>query len=237
MLVDLPSNSVSWTLPADRSAQITDLLRAIDLNPKNYTCQVRIISTARIDQSGFDLTAFLTDMANVSQLKLDISQGMVSLVGTSQAVEAGLMILSRDSSYRVDARPQLYLTEAEKTIFESVQRVPLPSVSQTNSGTQSGIVFEDVGFSLELTPLTLHDGRVSLLLSQTSGRIGEVREVGGSEVPIIERQRISSRTVIKPSQWYVLGGLRISRETGKTSFFSKANETENADLVIMISIE
>jgi len=145
--------------------------------------------------------------------------------------------------------------EADITVGSSV---PVPT-SQTSSvlagvgtlataGVTASISYEDVAVELHVTPRINPDGYVRMDIEQKVNDLGANVNIGGTEVPTINKKEAKSSVAVQDKSTIVLGGLITQQKTASSTktpflgdipffgqlFKSQTNNRQRQELIIFI---
>ncbi len=150
---------------------------------------------------------------------LNLADFIVSLPSSLTA-----RLIQTDSSVRVLAAPKLRAAEGKKTTLKIGTDVPIPvtTFTATQAGTSSfapatSFNYKTVGVTLDVTPKVSASGEISLELAIELSQIGEDRNVGTGQNPLIV-PTFFTRTVngvlrVKDGETSLIGGLLQTRDT------------------------
>ena len=145
--------------------------------------------------------------------------GLSRLIGTQSAFQAALRAEIRENNVRLLSNPRTTVLSGRTATFQVGGQVPVPvSVTQTSTGTVTGIQFKDFGVLVDVVPNASADGNVTLRLrtevSQPDPTIGFAPIAGAGIIPGFTRRATVSEVTIARGGTIALGGL-ISRENRK----------------------
>ena len=140
-------------------------------------------------------------------------------VGTQSAFQAALRAESRNNDVRLLSNPHTTVLSGRTATFQVGGQVPVPvSITQTATGTVTGIQFKDFGVLVDVVPNASTDGNVTLRLrtevSQPDPTIGFQPVAGAGIIPGFTRRATISEVTIARGGTIALGGL-ISTENRK----------------------
>ena len=140
-------------------------------------------------------------------------------VGTQSAFQAALRAEARDNNVRLLSNPRTTVLSGRTATFQVGGQVPVPvSITQTATGTVTGIQFKDFGVLVDVVPNASLDGNVTMRLrtevSQPDPTIGFQPVAGAGIIPGFTRRATVSEVTIARGGTIALGGL-ISTDNRK----------------------
>jgi len=156
------------------------------------------------------------------------------------------------------AKPQIRITEGEKSNLTIGDRVPIPltTFNTQNAGATGAIVpitsfqYQDVGIKMELEPRVHHNNEVTLHVKiQVSNLNGSVSTSGGGSQPIIGTREFDSVIRLQDGETNFLAGLLRSDESSTDSgvpglseipilgrlFSRKRNDHQRTDVILTLT--
>ncbi len=128
---------------------------------------------------------------------------------------------------KVLSAPTIVVARNEKSIISNGQDVPIQSLTNTTSGTQTSTTFKRVGVTLTVLPKMINADNVTLWVQPQVSNIQSYQTIsqGGSsyQVPVISVRSIETNLKLEDGQVVVMGGLYNNRESIKQEripFFS-----------------
>jgi type II secretion system protein D len=164
--------------------------------------------------------------------------------------------LESSNRFRILSRPSVYTANNKKAVISSGQQIAVPTStlstttgSLTNTASVSAnIEYKDVVLKLEVLPTINANREVTLQIAQTNDTQAGFSTVGGNEVPIINKQEITTTATVPDQNTVVIGGL-VTEEKSKDrtgfpiisriplvgSLFSRqSTNTRRQELIVMI---
>lgn len=149
---------------------------------------------------------------------LNLADFIVSLPSTATA-----RLLKTESSVKILAAPKLRAAEGKKTTLKIGTEVPIPvtTFTATSAGTSTfapatSFNYRNVGVTLELTPRVTAGGEIALEMLAEFSSIGDDRNVGTGQNPIIVPTFLSRNVTgvlrLRDGETTLLGGLLNTRE-------------------------
>ncbi len=140
-------------------------------------------------------------------------------LGTQSAFQAALRAEARTNNVRLLSNPRTTVLSGRTATFQVGGQVPVPvSITQTATGTVTGIQFKDFGVLVDVVPNASVDGNVTMRLrtevSQPDPTIGFQPVAGAGIIPGFTRRATVSEVTIARGGTIALGGL-ISTENRK----------------------
>lgn len=189
--------------------------------------QAVVLRTTKGRSSNVGIWQSLQDVVSgggfgVSNFAFDPVAGVFTF-GTVTAAQEVLRILGSQNisryGFAVESRPVLAAASGQEAWFTSGREVPIPVTTQNVSNAQSSIQYKKVQFSFGVVPSVLPSGRIALKISQSNDDVLGSAEVGGSTVPTIATQSLSTRIELQEGQVAVLGGVSVSNAGDESNAF------------------
>ena len=219
--------------PPEAAIRTAGALRASDVLPQSCSLKAWAVYVDRRVAKGWDLVSALGSVLEVPD-SIKLGNGHLTFDFSAGDLQAALDIVADGAAVEVLQSPYCLLLHREAATVEAIQEVPLPSTVVSQGVSQSSVQYRKVGLQLEVMPEFYGDDRVRLKVSQSNGLIGSNVEVSGSEVPIIETQRVASTVELTIGQAIVLGGVRSTRQrTLKGLLRDKAETVEGALYIVL----
>lgn len=204
---------------AERAAEIVEI---IDQRPPQVLIEVGIYE-ASIDD-GFELGISHTFSDLVDDSSLDILQAFTTpdnqfsmTLGNSQnTLESTIQALRRHVGVELISSPRVMTATNTKALVEVIEEIPYVKVTATTTtGTTTGsgsnvqeeVEFKQTGITMEVTPIIQGDGLVEITIDQTVSDVVEFF----NDVPVIDRQHLSTTFLVADGQTAVMGGLMQDR--------------------------
>ena len=133
-----------------------------------------------------------------------------------------LNALQRDENFTVLSRPSVFVSNSQKGIISSGERVAVPTNSNSfSSGGQStNIEYRDVVLKLEVIPLVNSPQEITLQIALLNDELNGVQILEGAgpegsdlSVPRITTREILTNVTVPNNETIVLGGLIVDRDT------------------------
>lgn len=230
---DEPSRTVYIYGTPDAAIKTAGALRGSDELPQSCTLKAWAVYVDRRMAKGWDLITALGAVLQVPD-SVTVGGGNLTFDFSVGDLQAALDVIADGSAVEVMQAPHCLLLNREPATVEALQEVPLPATVVSQGVSQSSIQYRKVGLQLEVVPEFFGDDRVRLKVSQSNGLIGANVSVSGSDVPVIETQRVSSTVELTVGQAVVLGGVRTTRRrTLKGLLRDKEELTEGAMYVVL----
>ena len=140
-------------------------------------------------------------------------------IATQSSFQAALRAEARKNDVRLLSNPRTTVLSGRTATFQVGGQVPVPvSITQTATGTVTGIQFKDFGVLVDVVPNASLDGNVTMRLrtevSQPDPTIGFQPVAGAGIIPGFTRRATVSEVTIARGGTIALGGL-ISTENRK----------------------
>jgi general secretion pathway protein D len=165
--------------------------------------------------------------------------------------------VKRNSDAHLLAKPQVRITDGEKSKVRIGDQVPIPVTTFNTSQTVGGNIvpvtsfqYKDVGINIDLEPRVHHNREISLKLQiEVSQVTGQVPAGGGQSQPIIGTRTIESTIRLKDGETNFLAGLiREDETTGETGipglsdipilgklFSRSSSDTKRTDVMLTLT--
>jgi pilus assembly protein CpaC len=170
------------------------------------------------------------------------------------AFQAQLKAVVESGNGRLLSNPHTTVLSSRTATFQVGGQVPVPvSITQTATGTTTGIEFKDFGVLVDVIPNATEDGVVTMRLrtevSQPDYTIGFTPFPGASEIPGFSRRSTVTEVTVQPNGTIALGGLIQNSVTQLTTsipllsrlpilgslFKSKRFQRNETELVIFVT--
>ena len=170
------------------------------------------------------------------------------------AFQAQLRAVVESGSARLLSNPHTTVLSSRTATFQVGGQVPVPvSITQTATGTTTGIEFKDFGVLVDVIPNATEDGVVTMRLrtevSQPDYAIGFTPFPGASKIPGFSRRSTVTEVTVQPNGTIALGGLIQNSVTELTTsipllsrlpilgslFKSKRFQRNETELVIFVT--
>ena len=187
-----------------------------------------------------------------SGISYDPMSGLLTM-GSVTAVKEIMQILGSQNvehyGFKVESRPILSVVSGQQAWFQSGQEVPVPVTTQTVAGSQGGVTYKKIQFSLGVIPSILPDGRIALAINQSNDDVIGQTTVSGSSVPTVGTQSLTTRIEIMEGQAAVLGGIEVENKSDDRNGFpvlghvpvvnwlfgNRDKKTDSSELLIVIT--
>ena len=149
----------------------------------------------------------------------------LTVYGTvAQGISTYAHFLESTGKFRTLARPVVYTSNNKKAVIFSGQNVPVPVSTLTSttpglngSSVTANIQYLPVVLKLEVIPLINADHEVNLQIVQHDDKLGDYVTVGGSSVPNVFTQELTTTVRVPNGSTIVLGGLISDDKTTSDS--------------------
>lgn len=209
-------------------------LRASDVLPQSCSLKAWAVYVDRRVGKGWDLVAALGSILQVPD-SIKLGGGHLTFDFSAGDLQAALDVVADGAAVEVLQAPYCLLLNREAATVEAIQEVPLPSTVVSQGVSQSSVQYRKVGLQLEVMPEFYGEDRVRLKVSQSNGLIGANVEVSGSQVPVIETQRVASTVELTIGQAVVLGGVRTTRQRTLKGILRDKSEVVEGSLYIVLA--
>ena len=114
---------------------------------------------------------------------------------------------------KVISRPIVLVRNGEKGNVHFGDRVPVMSSTSTNTSTNVTVTYQDVGTTLDITPvINERTGDISLTVSAEVSNITQYVSQGNTKAPQIATRTVTTSTHVKSGESFIIGGLMSATE-------------------------
>ena len=140
----------------------------------------------------------------------------MTLENSQNTLETTIQALRRHIGVELISSPRVMTATNTKAVVEVVEEVPYVRVTATTTtGTTTGsgsnvqeeVEFKQSGITMEVLPVIQGDGLVEITIDQTVSDVVEFF----NDVPVIDRQHLSTTFLVADGQTAVMGGLMQDR--------------------------
>jgi type II secretory pathway component GspD/PulD (secretin) len=218
---------------SDEVLIIADALKMSDVPANSCHAKAWIVFVRSDKNDAFDFGLQLTTMPDISSFKLDSKtfSGMLAV----HNVEARLDVLHSRGLVEVVQAPHLQMSNNQISLIETGEEIAVPIVTVSQNVTQTTVEYRKVGLSLELTPQFLADDKIRLKIKQSNGLVGQLRDVGGVEVPELTNQSLMNTIETRVGKVVVLGGVESSQYQKVKGFLSYKKERQTGYLYVVLA--
>jgi general secretion pathway protein D len=147
--------------------------------------------------------------------------GWIITNGTTNplAMAATLSDLGSRSNVRVLQSNTIITTHNREATFEATRNQPIVTGTQTDAtgAVTSQTTYEEIGITMQVTPLIGSDGGIQLEISQTVDDISAFEVIDGNNTPVIDHREAVSFVNVQDGGMIILGGLQSNRNTNTRS--------------------
>lgn len=226
IVLDEPMNALIIRGSASEHAAILDVLKTLDVYPRQVLLEV-LIAEVQLDDAlklGIDWTYSnkikdATYTASMATSAADLASGLKYVVDKTNRLTAAFRSLANDGKVSVLSSPSVISTNGKKSRIDVADQVPIVTGTVTNPGPNNVITetveYRDVGIILAFTPFINDEGTVTLEIEQ---EVSDVKEAstGPSRNPTFFRRKINTNIIATQDRSIVLGGLvRERRERSR----------------------
>jgi general secretion pathway protein D len=206
---------------------ITELLKKLDIMPKQVLIEVLIADITLSDEFQFGLEWWVNNASRhigghrgtipYTQTTSFLPAGAEGPAGTlSYLLEQGtqgelfhslIAIQAAKGNVNILSSPHILTTDNQEASISIVNQVPIPKTTETETGTLiTTYEYKDAGITLKVTPKINEKGLVTMQLSLEVTDVGEKKTFDTEQVPFLKRNAQTS-VVVQDGQTLVLGGL------------------------------
>lgn len=165
-------------------------------------------------------------------------------------LSAVVVALQQAKDSRLLADPNVTVMDNESANIESISEVPFQELTQTAGGGNIGTTaFKDVGIKLDVIPKISSDGTIDLTVVPEFSRLAGFTP--GTNQPIIDTRRATTRVRVRDRQTLMIAGLRQRSDVGDFDgvpllkdirfvghlFRSRRTEVTESELVVFLTPE
>lgn len=196
-------------------------IRKADQTPKQILIEVVIMDVHLSDDTEIginwdDLSITTTDTVGhtktYEQTLSDLTTGgTFTLIQNN--IRAAVKALQQVRDTEILATPRLLVVSGQTAYLETIEEIPYTELTETNgggggAGAISSTDFKDAGITLTVSPIITDEGRILIAIEPDQSFNTGVAGVGTTDVPIVDRRKISTKLLMDDGQVLVIGGLR-----------------------------
>jgi len=256
-------NAVTIRDTADKVRIAQRILETIDKSRSEVVIDIELIqvNTTKLREAGISLSENrITQTLDLGEEVPIRFPDLSNLTQQSWALTIPTIFydfLKSSSDAQLLAKPQIRITDGEKSKVRIGDQVPIPVTTFNTSNTVGGNIvpitsfqYKDVGINIDLEPRVHHNKEVSLKLQiEISQVTGRVDAGGGQSQPIIGTRTIESTIRLKDGETNFLAGLiRTDESTGETGipglsdipvlgkiFSRNSSDTRRTDIMLTLT--
>lgn len=254
---DPDTNTLIISDTRENLQRIVAEIRNTDQTPKQVLVEVAIIDVQLNDDTeiGINWNKLLSgNSVNYTQSLNDLTSSFGSLAIINGRIDVVVKALQKVRNTEILSRPSLLVVSGQTGVIETVEEIPYKEVTESSGGggganAISSTMFKNAGMKLTVSPIITDDGKIFLAIEPDQSINTGVAGAFSTDVPIVDRRRISTKLYLEDGQVVIIGGLRsrdvrISQDKipilGDIPFigqlFSSDREViEHSELLIMIS--
>ncbi len=172
-----------------------------------------------------------------------------SLEGTFN-LQSLVVALQQAEDSRLLADPNVTVMDNESAKIESISEIPFQQLTQTTGGGNIGTTaFKEVGIKLDVTPKISRDATIDLTVVPEFSRLAGFTP--GTNQPIVETRRATTRVRVSNAQTIMIAGLRQRTDVGDFNgipllkdvrvlgplFRSRETQVKESELVVFLTPE
>jgi hypothetical protein len=223
-------------------------LAEIDTKPEQVLVQAALYEVSKISKE----SSAVSVAADILSGKFGITLGGGAVTGGPWSVSADIggvravfSALSSDTRFKSLARPEIRLASGAMGRVSVGDETPVLGAVTTQAGgvaTQS-IEYRPSGHILTVTPTILADG-VELIITQQSSSFVQTT-TGVNVSPTLLKREVSSRLMVEPGAFVVLGGMQESRtgaDAAGPRWFpewakKKSDDSSETELLLVLHVQ
>jgi general secretion pathway protein D len=202
---------------------IQDLLKKIDIMPKQVLIEVLIADIKLSDELKFGIEWAITEAKskvfghtgkggyteessfNVGGATGILQYKLTQLVDSAEVLKAAIATQATKGNVNILSSPHILTTDNKEATIAVVDQIPITKTTTSGSAdtTTTSVEFKDAGITLKVTPRINEKGLVTMDISL---EVSEVGESFGDETSFIKRNAQTS-VVVQNGQTLVIGGL------------------------------
>jgi general secretion pathway protein D len=192
--------------------------------------------------SGFATTSRIGGPGSLGR-SLDLA-GIISLGITPR--KNNTTVLSVPSITTTHAKPATFISSEIRPITTGTTTTPVGTTNSNNGfATQEQVTQQDIGITLNVTPLIGNDGTVQLDIDQDVRDVAGTVTINGNEQPIISHRQTKSFITARSGEIKVLGGMQRTKDSRQTNrlgpipfigdlFGSRAKNVTRTELIFFL---
>jgi general secretion pathway protein D len=203
---------------AQEIARLKKLIAEVDTKPAQVVIQAMLYEVSNIAKDSSALGVAGEILGGRLGINLgSVAGGPWSAFAAVGGVKAVFSALSSDTRFNAVAKPNLRLLSGASGRVSVGDETPILGAVSTSQGgvvTQS-IEYRASGHILQVTPVVLDSG-VELTINQQSSSFVQTT-TGVNQSPTLLKREVSSRVMVDPGSFVVLGGMQETKDTGDVS--------------------
>lgn len=203
-------NSLIVTDVKENIGKIEEIIKRIDVKPKQVLIEARIVSAdEKFSQDlGVELGSSQESFSNkdgrgVSAVNLRNGQFnfKVAKFVNNAVLDLELAALESEGRGKVISKPKLLTTDGQTAYVESGAEIPYQEKSK---GGNTSVAFKKAVLSLKVTPKVTQGDSIDLFLELSQDKVGQLLVKG---VPTIDTRKINTKVLVSSNETVVLGGI------------------------------
>ncbi len=206
-----------WATPT-RWAELSDLLKKVDLPPDQVLIEATILEVTLNDEFRFGVDMSYVTGNDTRILNTGSESGGVSakvpgfsITYVNGDLRAAISTLAGKTQTRVVSAPKLVVLSGQTASLQVGDQVPVSTQSSQGTSVPNAPIvvnteYRDTGIILKVTPRVRGDGRVDLELSQEVSSVAK-NTSSGIDSPTIQTRKFDSKLMIDDGRVIALGGL------------------------------
>ncbi len=264
MKIDEVANSIIMTDYPANIQKVKDLLKKVDVAPKQILIEAKIIDITSSDMKqlgakwNFKITpgqGLFTDVIQADDLELNVPASSSSLSGgqfvldnlnfKGLSVSATIDALVSDGKANLLATPSIAVLNGQEARIIIGQRYPITERTQTTTGTTEVTKFVDIGTTLKVIPQINQDNYITMRVHPEVSSLAQDMPAG----PRITTREADTTVRIKEGETLIIGGL-IKQEDATSKekipflgdipligylFSTRSDDKEQVELAVFIT--
>ena len=213
VVVDELNNSLIIQASAADYSYIVDVIRKLDVMPRQVLIDARVFEVDLTDTFEFGVGAELqartgdprNTTASIAQSNGALSVGTFAFVGSSREILMNLDTLKTKTNVKILEAPSVLALDGSTANIIVGGEVPYPTGSfvPPSGGTTTGVGYRETGISLIVMPRISASGTVTLALQQEVSAPGASTDDG----PTFNKSSVSTTLAVKDGETVAIAGL------------------------------
>ncbi|MCK5173669.1 MAG: type II secretion system protein GspD, partial [Planctomycetes bacterium] len=212
---DPDTNTIIICDTKENVQRIVSEIRKADQTPKQVLIEVVIMDVQLNDDTeiGVNWDKLLSgSTVNYTQSLSDLASGGTLNILNGQ-INAAVKALQKVRDTEILSNPKVLVVSGQTAFIETVEEIPYTELTETDSGgggasAISSTEFKNAGITLTVSAIITDDGKILLAIEPDQSINTGVAGVGSTDVPIVDRRRVSTKLLMEDGQVVVIGGLR-----------------------------
>lgn len=226
--------------------RLRSLIAQIDIPPPQVVIQATLYEVSNISKDASAVGIAGEILGGRLGVNLgSVAAGPWSFVASIGGVKAVFSALSSDTRFKALARPNLRLSSGAKGRVSVGDETPILGAVTTTAGGAivQSVEYRPSGHILDVTPVILDKG-VELSIDQQSSSFVQTT-TGVDRSPTLLKRQVSTRVMVEPGSFVVLGGMQETRTGSDTSgpdwlpkwMVQKSSDRSETELLLVLYVE